>query len=394
MKLHAFCKENIIIMMFILMFIIILPAAAEVIYIEETGFVMEPPVGWKVMDINESRWTFKDFTGEAFMQVKIWPGNEYDSAQALFEGIKTKIGADGDGDIFDYYGREAVFSIIDFSSGGYDYTGYGFFADGDDFDLTILSFTSPESASLLNDYIISALDSFALSPVLMNSPGPVSRYYLESYEQPERIPAATVFENELISWMVDGHSIETSQMLIEREAAILADFKPGTESGIEAWKRYYRMVYRDLYSRLDYPASLLLEKMRADSSADGQPEQIPQRLLSWVQGFEYQRTGGSDLISPLSAAAFQVGDCDSRVLLYILLLNHYGIDAALMVSTVYSHAMAAVNIEGPGARVDVGGTGFLVAETTANVAIGMIAADMADPANWTIIPLMEREPWN
>ncbi len=364
----------------------------EAVYIDDTGFVLEPPVGWEVMDVTESRWTFNDFTGDAFMQIKVYPGGEYSSAEALFNGVSGSINAEAEGDTFDLYGREAVFAVIEFNSAGFDYSGYGLFTDGEDFDLTILSFASAESASMLNDYILSALDSFALSPVLMNNPGPVSRYYLESYGSPERVETATVFENEKISWKVNAHEIEASQLLIEREAAILADFKPGTAPGDEAWERYYRMIYRDSYSRLDYPAELLKERLLQND--DGSGNYFPQRLLSWVQGFEYLRTEGSDLISPLSAAAFEEGDCDSRALLYIILLNHYGIDSALMVSSVYSHAMAAVDTDGPGARINVNGSGYLVAETTDDVDIGMIAADMADPAKWLVIPLMEKEPWN
>ena len=371
------------------------PAFAEIVYIEDTGFILEPPVGWELMDVTDSRWTFNDFTGDAFLQIKIWPGGEYNSAGELFTGVKKSINADGEGELFDFYGRDAVFGIVDFTSGGYEYSGYGLFADGEDFDLTILSFASAESAAILNDYILSALDSFALSPVQMLNPGPVSRYYLESYGSgasysPERIEAATVFEEKAVDWQLDGHAVEASQLMIEREAAILSDFKPGTEAGDSAWKRYYRMIYRDSYSRLDYPAALLKERL----NRNGTEADIPQRLLSWIQGFEYRRTEGSDIINPLSAAAFHEGDCDSRALLYIILLNHYGIDSALMVSAAYSHAMAAVDTDGAGARINIGGKGFLVAETTEKIGIGMIASDMADPAKWLVIPLMEKEPWN
>ena len=358
----------------------------EVVYIEETGFVLEPPVGWKVLDVSETKWTFQDFTGDAFLQIKIWPGNDYETGESLFNAVKSRIGAEGEGEAFDFYGRDAVFAVLRFNSGGFDYSGYGLFADGVDFDLTILAFASEERAALLNDYILSALDSFAVSPVLMNNPGPVSRYYRESYGAPNRKAVSTVIDGEQIDWVIDTYAVEASQLLIEREALILSDFKPGTEAGNEAWKRYYRMIYRDNYSRLDYPAALIDEKIAVGY--------MPEKLLSWVQGFEYKRTAGSDLISPLAAAAFEQGDCDSRALLYIILLNHYGIDSALMVSSVYSHAMAAVDVEGPGARINTGEKDFLVAETTDDVALGLIASDMADPANWLVIPLMEKEPWN
>ncbi|MDC7227424.1 MAG: hypothetical protein PQJ61_11735 [Spirochaetales bacterium] len=400
---------------------------AEAVYIEDTGFVLEPPVGWTVLDVTDSRWTFQDFTGEAFMQIKIWPGDSWDSGQAVFDGVTGELAAKAEGEQYDLYGRDAVFGILDFASGGYEYSGYGLFTDGEDFDMAILSFASAEALPLLNDYVLSALDSFAFAPGLMLNPGPVSSYYLQSYTASQRIPASTVFEGEAVEWQVDGRAVEASQLVIEREAAILGDFKPDTEEGIEAWKRYYRLIYRDNYSRLDYPAALLKERLLQTEELDDTDESgsdtedssgswfssgsekrrqslrssasklsldAPQRLLSWVQGFNYRRTGGSDLISPLAAAAFGDGDCDSRSLLYIILLNHYGVDSALMVSAVYSHAMAAVDTEGPGARINIDGRMLLVAETTDDVAIGMIASDMADPAKWTVISLMEKEPWN
>ena len=361
-------------------------SSAEVLLIEEYGPVLEPPVGWGVMDVSENRYTFNDFTGDAFLQIKFYPGDQYDSVEELYRSVIEKTGALGDAEVFDYYGRSAVFGNLAFESAGFRYSGYGFFTDGEDFDMAVLSFASEDRVGLLNDYILSALDSIALSPGLYLRPGPVSRYYLESYGSPERVETETVFKGGKIGWMLDAHSAETSQLMIEREAAILADYKPGTEAGTEAWKRYYRMIYRDCYSRLDYPAGLLFRKTDGEKAAED--------LLDWVQGFDYRRTAGSDLISPLSAAAFEEGDCDSRSLLYIILLNHYGIDSALMVSSVYSHAMAAVDMEGSGARINIDGRAFLVAETTDDVAIGLIASDMADPANWITVPLMEKEPWN
>ena len=391
-------KKAIFLLFFSLFLPAWLPVFAEVTYIEDTGFVIDLPIGWELMDLTDTRYTFNDFTGDAFLQIKVWPGGEYESAESLFSLVGQEIGASGEGDLFDLYGREAVFSFINFSSGEYEYSGYGLFVDGDDFDLTILSFATLESSEVLDDYLKSALDSFSLSPGLMLNPGPVSRYYLESYDNPDRVAAETIFEDRRVEWQIDRHAVEASQFVIEREAAVLSDYKPQTEAGIEAWKRYYRMVYRDTYSRLDYPAALLFERLKADDDDLLTPAEADietsQRLLSWVQGFNYMRTGGSDLISPYSAAAFQEGDCDSRSLLYIILLNHYGIDSALMVSSVYSHAMAAVDIPAGGAKINIKDKGFTVAETTDDIGLGMIAADMADPANWVIIPLMEKEPWN
>ncbi len=356
--------------------------AAEEIFIEDTGYYVDLPVGWEVMDISENRITFIDFTGEAFLQIKTYPGDRYDGAEKMFESIGNDIDAAGEGEVFEYMGRSTFFSVIEFSAGGERYSGYGLFIEGQDRDLALLSFSAADLSQMLNDYVVSALDSFSLNEFGRRMPGPVSTYYVSSHSEKKRQAAQTVFENSPIEWQVDFHAVEASQMLIERESLILADYVPQSENGLEAWKRFYRMVYRDSHSRLEAPAAILARHL-ADSPNE---RRKAERLLNWLQGFHYRRTGGSDLISPLHAAAFQDGDCDSRALVYSILLDYLGIESAVMVSAEYRHAMSAVDVPGSGARIPYGGKTYLVAETTSNVDIGMIAADMADPAKWVVIP--------
>ncbi|MCK4543845.1 MAG: hypothetical protein KAU17_16555, partial [Spirochaetales bacterium] len=56
--------------------------------------------------------------------------------------------------------------------------------------------------------------------------------------------------------------------------------------------------------------------------------------------------------------------------------------SVLMVSSVYEHSLAGVDVSGDGARFSFGGKEWLVAETTDDVEIGLIDRTMADPANW------------
>jgi hypothetical protein len=72
---------------------------------------------------------------------------------------------------------------------------------------------------------------------------------------------------------------------------------------------------------------------------------------------------------------------------YIILLRHLGFEAILLVSEKYSHALAAVDVPGEGARFDFEGKRYLVAELTKKIAIGLIAKDMADPAFWLPVAL-------
>jgi hypothetical protein len=94
---------------------------------------------------------------------------------------------------------------------------------------------------------------------------------------------------------------------------------------------------------------------------------------------------GSDFVNLVSAAFEGRGDCDSRALLWAIVLAQANIPAAIMVSRDYSHAMGLGDIEGPGARVEAAGKKWLVAETTAPVAIGLIGKDLSDVESWMAV---------
>ena len=180
-----------------------------------------------------------------------------------------------------------------------------------------------------------------------------------------------------VSWNVDLKELDSLQYQIEREARVLITYEDDRDS---AWKRYYRQIYRNSYARMK-PLYTAIERF---IEAEGIPgEEIPQLLLSWVQQYTYEKIGTlSDMISPLACAALATGDCDARALLYVILLHYFDIDAILLVSSEYSHSVAGVDLEGKGARFILGGESYLVAETTEQIALGLIAKDMADPAGW------------
>jgi hypothetical protein len=107
------------------------------------------------------------------------------------------------------------------------------------------------------------------------------------------------------------------------------------------------------------------------------------KALEWVQGFAYERNfSGSDFVNPVSAALEGRGDCDSRAMLWAIILEQANVSAAIMVSAGYGHAMGLVDMEGTGARFDWAGKQWLVAETTARVSLGLIGEKVSDPAQW------------
>jgi hypothetical protein len=237
-----------------------------------------------------------------------------------------------------------------------------------------------------NDLIslhLSALDSIAPSEAERRFPGPVMSF---GYPRGElrKIPLAGLGVEALCA----ENDAEAAQALIDREFAILRGylFSPQWR---EAWIRFYRLIYRDSWERLADAAFQLERYWNAGPGGTAPPAAEENRLLAgkvlaWVQSFAYERDlMGSDLVNLVSAAFEGRGDCDSRALLWAMVLAQADIPSAIMVSQNYSHAMGLADLEGPGARFDLEGKKWLVAETTAPVDLGLIGKEMSDIESWT-----------
>ncbi len=365
------------------------PARAEVFAVKEHGYSLDLPEGWTpVSAADPAKLSFGDPTGTAFLQVSVFPREPAMTADQMEGELHRKLGAEGDGGSFSFSGRDAYLSDVAFTNEGRPFKGFilvvkDLGGPGAPVDGVLIAFAAAEEFTASRDGLLSALDSFSPGGTAALEPGPISQM---SAPFPGR-SADTVsvdFRGQSIPVELGRRARESSQALVEREARLLASYKSGQ---IAAWNRFYRVIYRDSYHRLDG----LAEKLQSALSSQGVgPQDAPQALLSWIQGFTYRRTGTlSDFLSPISSLVTAAGDCDSRAMLYDLLLDHLGLDSILLVSTRFSHALAGVRLDRPGASFLFEGRKYLVAEMTEKVGIGMIAKDMADPAAW--IPMKLRE---
>ena len=358
-------------------------AAAEAFVVDPHGYNLDLPVGWVPLEIGEDKATFAGPQECAYLQVKVFDPSRFDEAADISAWASGQLGATGDELGFRYSGLDAVFRSLEFDTGEYSFKGYAVCIDTDRRDYFISSFTDEESYDQLHDFLISCLDSFALDTADRLMPGPVSQFYAGSYGEESRETSYVDYGGRLEPFRYDVYGLEASRIVIEREARILTAY---TQSGgVEAWKRYYRMLYRDNYRRLGGVWTAFARTIDTEDAGD---RAVAEALLDWIQSFEYVRPGDvSDIFSPLEAAAARSGDCDSRGLLYTILLEYAGIDGILMVSSRFAHSIVGVDVEGRGARFPSGGKDYLVAETSDDVALGLIAAEMADPAGWIAVDL-------
>ena len=338
------------------------------------------PEGWGVLGSEEAKVTFSDPTQSAFLQIKRYPGDVYDNPEAIYSSVLARLNGKGEGDGFSYETRASWFGNISFSLSGQLYRGFAACIDGKEADYAIISFSLSGKYNTYHDFILSAMDSFALDDAGWLSPGVVSQYYYPVPGPDKTIGYLKVGDKKVL-YTHDKNEMDASQVVVEREARVFSAYVK-TKMVNAAWTRYYRMLYRDNYRRIDRIAQILPEYLAPDfmSLSDYEKSSL---LLKWIQKYEYFRTGTlSDFLSPVSCLVQEKGDCDSKALLYLILLKHYGIDGILMVSSVYSHSIAGVDVEGKGARFPFNGIQYLVAETTDDVSIGLIDRNMADPSKW------------
>ena len=300
----------------------------------------------------------------------------YPSVEALARDVQARLRSSGNISFFEYRYKKAAVLELTFNVNNSQMTGWGLAIElkaGEPKLLLALAY-SPARQRNLENLHLSALDSITPSQEDRLYPGPITEFV---YPRENRL-ALPLWGLEQEAWFFENDE-DASQDLIEREFEVMKRY---IDSPLwkEAWIRYYQTIYRDSYDRLANAAFIVERSLNVPSLED---RDFAGAALEWIQSFEYERNfEGSDFVNPVSAILDGRGDCDSNAMLFALILNQANIPAAMMVSRVYSHAMALADLPGPGARFESGGKRWLVAETTADVPIGLISADMSDPNGW------------
>jgi hypothetical protein len=352
------------------------------------GFFVDMPAGFSLIGGDgATRFSFGDPDGGMEYDIIAYEAARFASAEALAKESLAKLGSKGEATSYAYEGRPAVLAELGFSLDGVPQRGYGIFLEGrkkaGEGSYALLAFAPEADFEAYADFILSCLDAFSIDSAARRSPGPVSQFTLDwpPSRDEEKPVALAGGGSATLPWSEDEANQESETD--KRDYKVLTAYADERELWKDAWARFYRMAYRESASRLD---RLVLETAKALPAGD--PTETARRILSWVQGFVYERDqGGTDFVPPLAAAYGATGDCDSRAVVASILLERLGIDAILMVSREYSHAMLGVDVPGGGQRFELGGKKYLVGETTAKVGLGMVAADMADWSKWLGIDL-------
>jgi len=369
--------------LFLLLFAPALLSAEGTLFSPTWGFRLDLPPGYVYIDGNAfDRFSFQGPSGAMFDMI-VYDGVYRDIEEMILD-VNRRLGNTGDTSFFEYGGREAA--LVELRFGGQEGWALGL-----ELGETLLGGTplllalayapvGTENVDLLH---ISALNSIAPTLAETRRPGPIMEF---------AFPRGGLVETPLagglgLTAFIRENDAHAAQALVDQEHLVLTLYLR-SPFWLQAWTRFYRAIFRDSWDRIADAAFQIERALRGGGAAidadlgEGERE-FAQRVLTLVQGFYYERNiDGSDFINLVTAVTEGRGDCDSRAMLWAVILSQANIPSAIMVSHHYSHAMGLADVPGTGARFEAGGTRWLVAETTSSVDIGLIAANKSSVENW------------
>jgi len=359
----------------VLFFLLFGPRAAisaEILLSDQWGYAVDLPEGYVLEEKSGAeRYRFSHELFPVTLQIALYERAQFPGAVQMLKHVTSQYGSEGPEAPFTWRFREAAIAQLKFSGGA----GWALCLElaGERGWLVLAVHTAEDKALDMEAVMISTLDSAATDHSSWREPGPMTSFAWF----PEKETAGTVACGGRTR-MVPFNSVDqdANQAIVNREFSLLTAYL-NTPLVYPAWNRYYRMIYRDAWKRIER-AAFVMESCLPETA-----EEKTASILSWTQEFTYERDrDGADFMNIPQAFMTRTGDCDSRALLMVLLLKQMGVDAILLVSPEFSHALAAVDCPGTGARFSYEGKDYLIADTTAKVAPGRIASDMADPDKW------------
>ncbi len=471
-SMNLFCRKISFALLTLALALWLVPAAAALyVHDPDLRYIFDLPVGWEEVSPNQlgsvgsalpsGHFQWRGFRGplspgmsvaDGEAVLLLLPGGARAGVRAERWGSDTDIpdidllveeaaevtDAAGEAAVFEFHGSEALFAEVALDRSGR--SGYILALDLPAVMVVAVVSVPAQHARSAQDLLLSVLD--ALGPEAP-MPGSVAMFFENDRQQQEwpevtlRFPGPSLrfgFPDERVHFRATPGSPETGELLVSREARLLAGYQfagpgmsrvPDAPTGatadindaarhapawLSAWRRYFRLIYRDTYPRLSDLAEQIQEYAQAYRVPDGQ---LPDIVLSWLQAFEFRQAVNAGLFQPPVVCLITAsGDCDSLGMTYVALLHHLGYDAGLFVSIEHRHALAGVDagrsVPGPGSatgspegvrtsgrtesgvQFQVDDRSYYIAELTTAWPLGAVAREHVEQADWHYVPLGTR----
>lgn len=374
----------------LLLLIVALPVHAELMHSSTWGYTLDLPEGFELKTKTDTEsYQFEHSFMPVTLVIKAYPSDKYSDSIELIHNTMSVLNATTLDDVDHFFWQNANCGITQFTMklNTIDYEGWALACPlPENKGITLLLGYSPkEKASDCQQFLLSILDSFSINNAALKNSGPITSY---AFPETEDLTYTLNIAGKEFEVQMDKEASIANKFVIEREYAVLTLYASSSQWK-EAWQRYYRMIYRDSYKRLQKVAFTIyneLAPIAQKKDSENKEKELAQLLLTWTQGFKYEREKtNSDFANLPSIIQGGGSDCDSRSMLLAVLLAQMHCKTILFVSAEYSHAIfgiAVAGIPGENAHMDVDGISYLLGETTAKVNLGMIAENMAHEENW------------
>ena len=371
----------------ILFFVGISVSFAEILNSPTWGYSVDLPEEFVLVDKNGAdSYMFENAFVSSTVILKAYKKEKFSSSLEAMETVMKQLGAEFECAETDWRNTDCIISQFAFNLGGASNTGWAvssLLQDSKGY-VVMLCYTPTDVFYDLEQFVISCVDSLCIDYGSYYSPGPLTSF---AFPKGEVQNHSVEIAGEKIDFPLNSNDIEADRFVVEREYSVLCLYQD-SEMWVEAWQIYYRQVYKNAYSRLKIAAFNIYNRLIKTCKSENPEIELAQKLLSWTQGFDYVRDFTSTDFTPITASITGTGsDCDSRAMLLACLLHHMNYDTCLFVSAEFSHSLFGIVLDKAGAKINIDGRQFLLGETTAQVDIGLVPANMNQTDKWIFVEL-------
>ena len=371
----------------ILFFVGISVSFAEILNSPTWGYSVDLPEEFVLVDKNGAdSYMFENAFVSSTVILKAYKKEKFSSSLEAMETVMKQLGAEFECAETDWRNTDCIISQFAFNLDGASNTGWAvssLLQDSKGY-VVMLCYTPTDVFYDLEQFVISCVDSLCIDYGSYYSPGPLTSF---AFPKGEVQNHTVEIAGEKIDFPLNSNDIEADRFVVEREYSVLCLYQD-SEMWVEAWQRYYRQVYKNAYSRLKIAAFNIYNRLIKTCKSENPEIELAQKLLSWTQGFDYVRDFTSTDFTPITASITGTGsDCDSRAMLLACLLHHMNYDTCLFVSAEFSHSLFGIVLDKAGAKINIDGRQFLLGETTAQVDIGLVPANMNQTDKWIFVEL-------
>lgn len=358
---------------------------ADIFVVEKYNFALDFPEGFALIEnIQDDSFMFSHTQLPVDVIFRFFPKERFASCKESLETSYKLLGGTGNSEEFIWGNTTAAIGNFSMSNGQNRFGGWAVAIELPQYNTyaLVFSYTTFDKQEILAQFLVSVIDSISIDKAGFSRCGPLSVFAFPKEEEQE---ITISVNNQKITTTINKVDVEASKYLIDREYAILTLYGQ-SELWQEAWKRYYRLIYRDSFPRLQKVADSFYEilwPVAMKTNFDNPDLAYGQLILTWLQSFSYKRDFSQSDFTPLPAILLGEGsDCDSRAMLGAILLGHLNYHTNIFISPEFKHALLGFEVEGIGAHLEEGGIQYLLGETTAKVNFGLIAQDMAVKEKW------------